>query len=200
VGLTLGGLAVRKIWRQAEEIYSAAGADDGGGPLRKVAVVAVIENPYAGRGFAPDLAELIDGSQEIGTYLGGLAADLVAAPIQSYGKGALVGVAGEQEHGNAVLTSVFGDAFRSAIGGGKAWISSATKVSAAGASLDVPLACKDEIWVRSHYDAVTVAVPDVPLPSEIAVCAVAANRGRINARLGGTSFDEAMRSLQARSA
>jgi hypothetical protein len=129
-----------------------------------------------------------------------LAADLAAEPIQSYGKGALVGVAGEQEHGNAVLTSVFGDAFRNAIGGGRAWISSATKVSGVGASLDVPLACKDEIWVRSHYDAVTVTVPDAPLPSEIAVCAVVANRGRMNARLGGMSFDEAMRSLQPRPA
>ncbi|HUZ23324.1 MAG TPA: amino acid synthesis family protein [Streptosporangiaceae bacterium] len=67
-------------------------------------------------------------SLALGTLLGSEAAALLGAPVVSYGKGAVVGIAGEQEHGNAALTSVFGDALREAVGGGTAWITSATKV------------------------------------------------------------------------
>ena len=57
--------------------------------------------------------------------------------------------------------------------------------------MDVPLCYKDAIWVRSHYDAITVAVPDAPVPDEIVVGAAVANRGRLNARLGGMAKEEA---------
>jgi hypothetical protein len=110
--------------------------------------------------------------------------------VESYGKGGLTGIAGEQEHANALLTSVFGDAFREAIGGGKAWIPSNTKIGATGASIDIPLAYKDELWVRSHYDTMEVRVPDAPLPHEIAVIAVVTSGGRLNARVGGLSRSE----------
>jgi hypothetical protein len=65
-----------------------------------------------------------------------------------------------------------------------------TKVGGVGASVDVPLAYKDDLWVRSHYDAMTIAVPDAPLADELVVIAVVANRGRLNARLGGLSVAE----------
>lgn len=180
------GVRIRKLWTQAEEVRTAAGRDDGGGPLRKVAACAVVANPLAGQGFVADLSPLVTASAELGTLLG-TAARSLCGPVASYGKAAIVGLDGEQEHGNAMLTSAFGDAFRAAIGGGAAWISSATKVACAGAVIDVPLAYKDEIWVRSHYDALEVRVPDAPLPGEIVVIAAVASRGRLNARLGGKS-------------
>jgi hypothetical protein len=183
-------LSVRKIWSQIEETRTVAGASDDGGPLRKVAVCAVIANPYAGSGYVQHLPELIDGSAQLGTYLGKEATALLGNPVASYGKAGIAGTAGEQEHVNAALTSTFGDAFRDAIGGGAAWITSTTKVAAAGSSIDVPLAYKDDIWVRSHYDTVTVQVPGAPLPEELVVIAVVANRGRINARLGGLSVEQ----------
>ncbi len=68
---------------------------------------------------------------------------------------------------------------------------SATKRAAPGSVIDVPLAFKDEIWVRSHYDALEVRVPDAPLPDEIVVIAAVASRGRINARLGGMTLAQA---------
>jgi hypothetical protein len=185
-------LTVRKVWAQVEEIRTAAGAADGGGPLRKVAVCAVVRNPYAGQGFVADLGLLVDGSERIGTLLGRQAARLLGDPVDSYGKAAVAGVAGEQEHANAVLTSTFGNALRAAVGGGEAWITSTTKVATAGTVIDVPLAYKDEIWVRSHYDTVEVRVPDAPLPDEIVVVAAVANRGRLNARLGGMSREQAV--------
>lgn len=189
-------LSLRKVFSQAEEIRTSAGESDLGGPLRRVAVCAVLQNPYAGRGFVEDLSEVINSSDEIGTMLGEEAVRLLGAPVESYGKGGLVGTAGEQEHVNAAVTSVFGNAFRAAIGGGEAWITSVTKPATAGTTIDVPLAYKDEIWVRSHYDALEVRVPDAPHPDEIVVIAAVANRGRLNARVGGMTSAEASGSAQ----
>lgn len=182
--------SLRKLFSQVEEIRSSAGEPDGQGPLRRVALCAVLTNPYAGRGYVTDLSGVIDASGEIGELLGTEAARLLGDPVQSYGKGGLVGTAGEQEHVNAAVTSVFGNAFREAIGGGRAWISSVTKSATAGAVIDIPLAYKDEIWVRSHYDALEVRVPDAPHPDEIVVIAAVANRGRLNARVGGMTSAE----------
>ncbi len=184
-------LTFRKVYSQVEVVHSSAGRSDDRGPLRRVAVCAVIENPYAGQGYVEDLGGLIEASGQIGTMLGEEAARLLGEPVESYGKAGLVGTDGEQEHVNAAVTSVFGDAFRDAIGGGKAWITSVTKPATAGAVIDVPLAYTDEIWVRSHYDAMEVRVPDAPHPDEIVVIAAVANRGRINARVGGMTADEA---------
>lgn len=184
-------LAVRKIVSQVEVIHASAGRPDGQGPLRRVAVAAVVGNPYAGAGYVDDLSVVIEASGTLGTLLGQEASRLLGEPVQSYGKAGLVGTDGEQEHVNAALTSVFGDAFREAIGGGAAWITSVTKPAVAGATIDVPLAYKDEIWVRSHYDALEVRVPDAPHPDELVVIAAVANRGRLNARVGGLSVDQA---------
>ena len=110
--------------------------------------------------------------------------------MESYGKGAIVGVNGEQEHAVAFLTTAFGDALRNAVGGGEAWISSATKRGESGSRLDIPLAHKDALYVRSHYDAVEVSVPDAPLPNEILIVCVVANQGRLDERLGGVKASE----------
>lgn len=184
-------IAIRKMFSQVEEVRSSAGATDDRGPLRRVAVCAVMTNPYAGQGYVEDLSELIEASGQIGTILGEEAVRLLGGPVESYGKAGLVGSGGEQEHVNAAVTSVFGNAFRDAIGGGEAWITSVTKPAGVGEMIDVPLAFKDEIWVRSHYDALAVRIPDAPHPDEIVVIAAVANRGRINARVGGMSAAEA---------
>jgi hypothetical protein len=184
-------LVIRKVVSQIEETRTVSGQPDGGGPLRKVAVCAVVANPVAGQGYVADLSSIVAASAEIGTFLGEEALGLLGSTPESYGKGGLVGSAGEQEHVNAALTSVFGDALRDAVGGGKAWITSVTKPSGVDATIDVPLAFKDEIWVRSHYDAMTVHTPDAPHPDEFVVIAVVANRGRINARVGGMTAAEA---------
>ena len=84
-----------------------------------------------------------------------------------------------------MLTTVFGNAMREAAGGGKAWISSMTKRAAPGATIDIPLAHKDALYVRSHYDGITITLHDAPLPDEIAIIAAFANRGRLNHRVGG---------------
>jgi hypothetical protein len=184
---------IRKLVAYCEEIRLEGGRDDGLGPLRKVACLGVIPNPYAGRAWSADLDELVEPSGELGTALAERALELLGVPVESYGKGAIVGLRGEQEHANACITSVFGDAFRRAIGGGEAWLPSVTKRAPAGASIDLPICYKDEIWVRSHYDSITACIPDAPLEDEIVVALAVANRGRINARLGGLTKEEAAR-------
>jgi hypothetical protein len=57
---------------------------------------------------------------------------------------------------------------------------------------DVPLCFKHEIWVRSHYDTITVAIADAPAPDEIVLIGAVASRGRLNARLGGKTVEEAL--------
>jgi hypothetical protein len=159
-------------------------------PLRKVAAVVVVENPYAGR-FVKDLNPMIKASAALGRELAAMAAKALAPyKAQSLGKAAIVGISGEQEHANALLTSEFAEPLRVALGGGKAWISSMTKVAMAGTPIDVPMNCKDALYVRSHYDGMTLVLPDAPMPDEIAVILCLANRGRLNARVGGLSYDK----------
>ena len=102
----------------------------------------------------------------------------------SYGKGALVGVDGEMEHGGASVHPMLGKPMRVAIGGGKAVISSNVKVAAAGASLDVPLGHKDDSWSFPHFDTITVSVADAPRPNEILVVMAIADGGRLRNRCG----------------
>jgi len=119
-----------------------------------------------GERLMPDLVKLLDG------------------PAVSYGKGALVGVSGEMEHGGACVHPMLGKPMRAAIGGGNAVISSNVKVAAAGASLDVPLGRKDDSWSFPHFDTITVSVADAPRPDEILVVMAIADGGRLRNRCG----------------
>ncbi|MCV3211198.1 amino acid synthesis family protein [Mesorhizobium sp. YC-39] len=163
---------------------------DGGKPgetLVKVATGVVIRNPFAGK-FVAELSDLTNPSSAIGHALGERAVALLGnRPVESYGKGGIAGTAGEQEHVVACITTVFGDPLRQQVGGGKAWISSVSKVAVAGTAIDIPLAHKDELYIRSHYDAVTFSVPDAPRPDELLICVAVASGPRVHQRVGGKS-------------
>ncbi|HTG23689.1 MAG TPA: amino acid synthesis family protein [Reyranella sp.] len=160
-------------------------------PLRRVAAVAIIANPYAGR-YVEDLSPAIAASVDVGHVLAKLAVELLGPyKPQSYGKGGVVGLNGELEHANAMLTTTFATPLREALGGAEAWIPSFTKLAAPGASIDVPLAHKDALYVRSHYDGLTVTLPsDAPAADEVALIVCLANRGRLNARVGGLAAQD----------
>lgn len=175
----------RQIWE--ERVREDRTADV---PLRKVIVAALIGNPYAGR-WVEDLTEAQEFSVGLGKMLGGLAAETLGEPAQSYGKGAIGGLGGSQEHAVMFITTPFGNEVRAALGGGKAWIPSATIVAAAGASLLIPMAHKDALYVRDNYDAARLYAPDdAPRHDEVLVAVAVANRGRLNARLGGIKHGE----------
>ncbi len=177
-------IEIRKILSFVDEVRSEAGRP-AAPPLRKVAVAAIITNPYAGR-WVDDLGPITAASEALGREITAHAVSLLKpyAP-ESYGKAAIIGIAGEQQHGSAMLTTVFGNVMREAAGGGIAWISSFTKRAAPGSTIDIPLAHKDALYVRSHYDGISITLPDAPLPNELAIICAYANHGQLNHRIGG---------------
>jgi hypothetical protein len=181
-------ITIRKFVTVIEEIHSEMGrpADK---PLRKVAIAAVFNNPYAGS-YAEDLSELIDFNPVLGKIMAEQLVKAMGEPIDSLGKGALIGLNGDAIHGNACLLGDFANPIRDAIGGGLAWIQSNTKRSGLGGMIDIPLAHKDALYVRGNYDTITVHLPDAPHPDELAVIIAAANRGYLNPRLGGLKASE----------
>jgi hypothetical protein len=180
---------LKRVLTFLDEVRSQSGREVAP-PLRKAAAVGIVANPFAGR-FESDLSPLTAASEAIGREICAIAVQMLAPDAAaSYGKAAVVGLDGEQEHGNAMLTTVFGNVMREAIGGGKAWISSMTKRAAPGATIDIPLAHKDALYVRSHYDGMTITLHDGPQPDEIAIIAVYATRGRPHHRVGGLAASD----------
>lgn len=65
-----------------------------------------------------------------------------------------------------------------------------TKRAAPGATIDIPMNHINALYVRSHYDGMTVTLNDAPLADEIAIICCFANRGRLNHRVGGPEADK----------
>ncbi len=182
-------LKIRRAYTFVEDKYEEAGRS-AEIPMRKVGVAVVVNNPYTTK-YIEDLSELITASAPLGEKMGTMILDAMGDfAIQSYGKGGVVGLNGEQEHGNALLSTDFANPIRDAIGGSDAWISSMTKVSAPDAMIDIPMNHKSDIYVRSHYDGMSLNLPGTPQPDEIALIFCVASRGRINARVGGLTHEE----------
>nr|WP_256995432.1 amino acid synthesis family protein [Rhizobium sp. L1K21] len=162
-------------------------------PSRRAAAIAIIENPYAGR-FDKGLEELITIGEDLGGLLGEkCVAALGCAPsdVQSYGKAAMVGEAGELEHAAAILHPKLGAPLRKAVDHGAALVPSSKKMGGPGDPLDIPLGHKDAAYVRSHFDGMTVEVNDAPRANEIMVAVAVALTGRPLPRVGGLTHDEA---------
>lgn len=156
----------------------------GARPVIRVAALVCIANPFAGRGYVEDLSALFEAGRRIGRTYAPILAGMLGGPAVSYGKAAIVGVAGEMEHGGACVHPTLGAPMRAAVAGGKAVIPSNVKVAAAGTAIDVPLGHKDEPWSFPHFDTLTVALPDGPRPDEIVVVLAYADGGRIHPRVG----------------
>ena len=185
------GLHVRKWFEFREETLALeTGRLADGEPVVKLVLAAAVHNPHAGQ-FVENFDSVILRSRSLGHEFGRrFQAMLGGTRVQSYGKAALIGVNGEYEQGNAFLTSEFADPIREALGGGKAWIPSTGKRAGAGATIDIPLAHKDALYVRSHYDTFSVSFTDAPGPDEVVIAVAVATRGRLHARLGGIKVTE----------
>lgn len=187
---TTGAIDVRKIAIGTEETRH-----DGGPPLarpvRKGWIAAVVRNPFAGR-YVADITPMMEALKPLGLecsqrLLAALGGD--AGAIDAYGKGAIVGAAGEIEH-SALWHVPGGYAMREALGQALAIVPSAVKMGALGTAIDLPLHHKDACYVRSHFDAVTAAVPDAPRADEIVYLIAMAIGGRPHARVGGLKASE----------
>ena len=161
-------------------------------PTRKAVAAAVIKNPFAGL-YAENLEDLMAIGEELGGLLGEKAvAALGVTPhdIESYGKAAIVGEKGEWEHAAAILHPRLGKPLRAAVERGAALVPSAKKIGGLGAAIDVPLGHKDAAFVRSHFDAVEIRIPDAPRGDEIVVAVAVTDSGRPLARVGGLQKSE----------
>ena len=175
-------MAIRKTMLIIETI-NADGLGQPCEPITRVAALAIIKNPYAGK-FVEDLSQLFDiGGQLADELMTGAVNALTKAPI-SYGKAAIVGVIGDLEHGGAAIHPKLGKPMRAAVGGGAALIPSNAKVAAVGTPIDIPLGHKDEAWAFSHFDTMTVMIGDAPRPDEIVLCMAVADGGRPIPRVG----------------
>jgi hypothetical protein len=182
---------IRKIIVQVDETLIEMGQAVSP-PTRRALAMAVIENPYAGK-YSQQLDELIAIGEELGGLLGQKcveALDITPAQAQSYGKGAIVGEAGELEHAAAILHPKLGAPLRKAVEKGAALVPSAKKMGGLGSALDVPLGHKDAAFVRSHFDAMEARVSDAPRANEIVVAVVVTASGRPLARIGGLQVSE----------
>ncbi|MGF0539442.1 amino acid synthesis family protein [Agrobacterium sp. ES01] len=180
---------VRKFAITIEDIYHEGGKPVTE-PLKKGTILAVIENPFAGSyheeisGFMKDLEPLgVDMARRLSEALGGKAA------IEGYGKGAIVGQAGELEHG-ALWHVPGGYAMREILGDAKAIVPSTKKVGGPGTRLDIPVTHINASYVRSHFDAMEVGLTDAPRANEIVLALVMTTGARIHARVGGLKAGE----------
>jgi len=154
---------------------------------RRAVAMAVIENPFAGK-YVESLEELSDIGEELGGLLGDKcvqALGIQPGQAESYGKGAIVGEAGELEHAAAILHPKLGKPLRKAVEKGAALVPSAKKMGGLGSAIDVPLGHKDAAFVRSHFDAIEARVSDAPRANEIVVAVAVTDSGRPLPRVGG---------------
>lgn len=176
---------IRKTITLVEEIYHEGGPR-AEVPRRRAAVMAVIKNPFAGR-YEPDIQGFMDDLKPLGLQMAQKLIDALggdASVVEGFGKGSIVGAAGELEHG-ALWHAPGGYAMRDLLGGAKAIVPSAKKVGGVGTRLDVPITHKDASYVRSHFDSMEVGVNDAPRADELAFVLVMTTGARVHNRAGG---------------
>lgn len=173
---------IRKLFFHQERVFSEA-SFVAAKPVRRIAGVAVVANPFHGQR-VEDLGVLFEIGEALGEILAGEMCGMFTFPVTSYGKAALVGVNGDLEHGHALIHPRLGKAMRAAIGGGEALIPSVAKICGCGSAVDIPLGHKDDAWSFDHFDTLTVACADAPRPDELAMIVAFADGGRPAARIG----------------
>lgn len=181
---------LRKFVSVSEEIHHEFGPPPDR-PLQRAAVMAVIRNPFAGR-YVPDIQPFMEDLKPLGLEMAERVLALLggdASKIEAYGKGSLVGTAGETEHG-ALWHAPGGYVMREVLGGAKAIVPSTKKVGPAGARLDVPLTHVNASYVRSHFDAMELGLNDAPRSDEMVVMLAMATGPRVHARAGGLAAND----------
>ena len=184
------GEGIRKVVTIVEDVRREGGKPVEP-PTRMVAAGAVVANPFAGR-FVDDLQPLVDRYCEpLGELLTARALDALGGAAEGFGKGALVGLDGDVEHGSAIIHNLrFGNHVREAVRR-STLLPAAQKRGAAGGPLDIAVKHVNDVSVRSHYQTFEVRIPDAPRPDEIVIWVALASSGRPHARLAafGSELD-----------
>ncbi len=199
-------IEIRRIFTQVEDIRHEFGPPPAE-PLIRGAIAVVMTNPYAGR-YEADILPMMKALEPVGVDMAQrllAAMDVPRERIATYGKGSIVGGAGELEHG-ALWHVPGGYAMRELLGwkgdrnayrAGQAEektgqpgnalsiVPSTKKVGPPGAALDVPLTNINASYVRGQFDAIEVRVPGAPAADEIVFILAMTTGYRVHDRVGG---------------
>lgn len=177
---------IRKIVHYQEETL-IEGGKDAARPLKMFAAAAVLRNPWAGRGFVPDLKPEIHAiAPQLGELLTARIIALAGSgdAVEGYGKAAVVGTSGEIEHASALIHTLrFGNFFRKAVGA-KSYLSFTNVRGGPNCPISIPMMHKGDEGMRSHYLTLQFAINDAPAPDEIVVALAASIGGRPHHRIG----------------
>lgn len=154
-------------------------------PTKLVAAIAIIKNPWFGRGYVENLRPEI---RSVGPVLGKMLTEMVLAEtgdkLEGYGKASVVGMGGEIEHAQALTHTLwFGNQYREAVDA-KSYLAFANTRGAAGTSLMIPLMDKNDGGRRSHYQTIHLSIPDAPAEDEVILALGASIGGHPNHRIG----------------
>ncbi|WP_175639399.1 amino acid synthesis family protein [Metabacillus schmidteae] len=182
---------IRKVYTAIEETRVEGGRSLEE-PIKMVATMAVIKNPWANRGFVEDLKPEIDEyAPQIGELLVSELFKQIgsADDVEAFGKAAVVGVDGEIEHASAFIhTLKFGNKFRDAVKG-KSFLSFTNTRGGAGSKVVIPMIHKNDDAERSHYITFEANIPDAPRADEIVVAIAISTGGRPHPRTGNRHQD-----------
>ena len=181
---------IRKFASVVEEVFHEGGPR-ATTPLRRAAVVAVIRNPFAGA-YVEDIQPFMEDLKPLGLTMANRLVDLLGGDpsvVEGYGKGAILGAAGELEHG-ALWHAPGGYAMRAVLGDAMAIVPSTKKVGGPGTRLDVPITHINASYVRSHFDATELGLNDAPRADEMALMLVMTTGPRVHNRAGGLAADK----------
>lgn len=156
-------------------------------PLTLIAAMAVVKNPWAGRGFVEDLKpEIHTVAPVLGELLTGMILKAAGSgeAVEAYGKSAVVGLDGEVEHASALIHTLrFGNHYRTAVGA-KSYLAFCNTRGPANAPVMIPLMDKNDEGRRSHYLTIQTAIADAPAADEIVIALGASIGGRPHHRIG----------------
>ena len=187
----MSGIQIRKQILSIEKTFHEGGAV-ASRPLKIGVVANVIKNPFVGRhATGEELQAFVKLVRDMANdmvpplveALGGVSA------IEAYGKGALVGVDGELEHG-AMWHEGGGWAMRAVLTQAKSIVPSNKFVGAAGSRLHIPLHHIEASYVRSHFNTAEISLSDAPRSNEILFALAMSTGPRIHERLGGLRVDQ----------
>ena len=159
-------------------------------PTKLVTALAIIKNPWFGRGYVENLRpEIHEIAPVVGQLLTGLILTETGDALEGCGKASVVGMGGELEHAQGLTHTLhFGNQFREAVGM-KSYLAFANTRGAAGTPLIIPLMHKDDAGQRSHYQTIHMTVPDAPADDEVIIALGASVGGHPNHRIGNRYDD-----------
>ncbi|OCB12079.1 hypothetical protein A5717_18125 [Mycolicibacterium porcinum] len=191
-------MQIRTIITKVEET-SAERTEPVANRVRRAVVAAVLPNPWLNTSTRSNLAPAVEQiAPQLGLILTSYMMKILgpAEVVKGYGKGALIGLAGEWEHGAALLhTPYFGNVIRERLGGTE-YISCADSHAAEGATITIPMAHKHQGGLRDYFSSISLTIENAPLAEELVVALAGTDGPRPNARIGDRTTDPPVKLAQ----